>query len=912
MKKLSTFVILILAGLSLFAQAPFSIRGKILDKKNKTAIGQASIRVMNAKDSSFVAGGTSNDNGSFLVSTKSGNYIVGISFLGYTTVYKNVNTSASNIGEVYLSEDSHLLKEAVVTGKAIEVAVKGDTVEYNADAYKTQPSAMVEDLVKKLPGAQIGTDGSITVNGKTIKKILVDGKEFFSDDPKVASKNLPASMVQKLQVLDRKSDMAQMTGFDDGNEETVINLQVRPGMKEGLFGNAYAGAGSKDRYEGNAMVNYMKNNNQYTFLGGMNNTNNAGFSDFASSMFGGNRPPRGLSFGNNNGITSSKNGGFNFSSELKKNMTLGGNVRYGFSDNTVVSNSYTNYLKTEQNQFSNGNGDNKSQNLGINLKMDWKTDSLTRIIFTPTVQYNVNDNYQLSNSYMTKSILTDTINSSKTLYDADGHGLSLSGQLDLSRKLSSAGRTLSATLKGGTSNSKSNGDNNSYSYYFTGTDQDVISELVFSQKDKSQNWSGYLSYVEPLGHNNFMQLTYEYANNHSESDKLSYQADTIANDYTRNLKTDFQTHNVSLNYKMVRKMYNLTVGVGVEPSNLQVDVIRPHLSDNQSVGNKVVNFAPNAQFNYLWSRSKNLRLEYRGIASQPSSSQLTDGLPSGTSQTFGNADLKPSYEHRVNLRLQNFNPQEGSAVMLFGRFSYMLRDIVNSTTSFASGKRNTTYVNTDGNYNGNVRFILNKPIFDKKLSVNSMSFVQYSRAKSFINTDNSNDNNIAKTANLQETLGVSYRSDLFDFSVRGNISYQNINNTLAGQTNQETFQYGGFANTTVYLPKGFTFDTDADYSTNSGYSSGFKQNQWLWNASFSKQLFKDKSGTIRVKVYDILNQRSNISRTSTSEYIQDSFSNGISRYVIVHFVYKFQMFKGGMKQTDMEFPRFGGHGGGPR
>lgn len=911
MKKLSIFVILVLTGISLFAQTTFSIRGKVLDKKRKSAIGEASIRVMNAKDSSFVAGGASNDNGLFSVAAKSGNYIVGISFLGYTTVYKHVSPSSPNVGDIYLDEDSHLLKEAVVTGKAIEVAVKGDTVEYNADAYKTQPSAMVEDLVKKLPGAEIASDGSITVNGKTIKKILVDGKEFFSNDPKVASKNLPASMVQKLQVLDRKSDMAQMTGFDDGNEETVINLQVRPGMKQGLFGNAYAGAGSKDRYEGNAMVNYMKDNSQYTFLGGMNNTNNAGFTDFASGMFGGNRPPRGLSFGSNNGVTASKNGGANFSTELKKDMTVGGNVRYGSSDNAVVSNSYTNYLKTGQNQFSSGVGNNKSQNLGVNLKMDWKADSLTRIIFTPTVQYNVNDNYQVGNSYMSKS--ADTINKSNTLYDADGHGLSVNGQLDLSRKLSSAGRTLSVTLKGGTSDSKSDGDNNSYSYYFTGTDADVISELTFSQKDKSHNWSGYLSYVEPLGRNNFMQLSYEYSNNNSESNKESRNADnSVAEDYTRNLKTDFQTHNVSLNYKMVRPMYNLTVGVGVEPSNLQVDELRPNPSDNQSVGSKVVNFAPNAQFNYLWSRSKNLRLEYRGISSQPSSSQLTNGLPSGTTQTYGNPDLKPSYEHRVNLRLQNFNPQQGSAVMLFGRFSYTLRDIVNSTTAFTSGKRNTTYVNADGNYNGNARLIVNKPVFNKKLTVNSASFVQYSRTKSFINTETTNDNNIAKTANLQETLGVSYRSDLFDFSVRGNISYQNINNSLPGQINQETYQYGGNASTTVYLPKGFSFDTDADYSTNSGYSSGFKQDQWLWNASFSKQLFKDKSGTIRVKVYDILNQRSNISRTSTSEYIQDSFSNGISRYVILHFVYKFQMFKGGMKQSDMEFPRFGGPGGGPR
>ncbi len=910
MRKLLISLLFILAGLSAFAQTAFSIRGKVLDKKNKMAIGQASIRVMNAKDSSFVAGGVSNDNGLFSVTTKSGNYIVGVSFLGYTAVYKNVSPSSPSIGEIYLGEDSHLLKEAVVTGKAIEVTVKGDTVEYNADAYKTQPSAMVEDLVKKIPGAEVSTDGTITINGKTIKKILVDGKEFFSDDPKVASKNLPASMVQKLQVLDRKSDMAQMTGFDDGNEETVINLQVRPGMKEGLFGNAYAGGGTKDRYEGNAMVNYMKDNSQYTFLGGINNTNNAGFTDFASNMFGGNRPPRGLSFGSNNGITASKNGGFNFSSELTKKLTLGGNIRYGNTDNDVISNSYTQTFITAGDQYttSKAGGRNKSQNLGGNLKMDWKVDSLTRVIFTPSIQYNKNDNFQTNVFNTTKANLTDTINRGNTLYDSNGHGLDLNGQLDVSRKLDSRGRTLSTTLKGGISDADSGGDNNSDTYYLTVSGENENYKQQFTQKDKSNNWSGFLSYVEPLGNNHFVQLTYEYANKHSESDKLTKEnGDTIAN-YTRNLQTDFQTHNVSLNYKLVRSKYNLTLGVGLEPSKLNVDITSPDPTQIQSVTKSVANFAPNAQFNYLWSRSKNLRLDYRGISSQPTSSQLTNGIPSGTSQTLGNADLKPTFEHRINLRMQNFNPEQGSATMLFSRFSYMLRDIVSSTSVDSIGKRTTTYANTDGTFSGNARFIFNKPIFNKKLSVNSMSYGQYSRGKSFINTES----NVAKTTNLQENLGVSYRSDLFDVSVRGNISYQNINNSLPGQTNQETFQYGGNASSTVYLPKGFSFDTDADYSTNSGYSSGFKQNQWLWNASFSKQLFKDKSGTIRVKVYDILNQRNNIARTSTSEYIQDTFSNGISRYVIVHFVYKFQMFKGGMKQTDMEFPRFGGPGGPPR
>ncbi len=907
MKKLLCCVLMVLGTVSLFSQT--AIKGKVLDGKTKEAIGQASIRVMSVKDSAFVTGGVSDDKGAFNVNVKQGKYIVSVSFLGYATVYKNVTPATFNLGEINLGEDSHLLKEAVVKGKAIEVAVKGDTVEYNADAYKTQPSAVVEDLVKKLPGAQVATDGTITVNGKTIKKILVDGKEFFSDDPKVASKNLPASMVQKLQVVDRKSDMSTMTGFDDGNEETVINLKVRPGMKEGLFGNAYAGLGSKDRYETNAMVNYMKNNNQFTFIGGMNNTNNAGFTDFASSMFGNNRPPRGISFGNNNGVTASKNGGLNFSSDLKSNLTLGGNLRYGFSDNDVTSNSYMRTFNTAGDQYTTNNsgGRNESQNLGVNLKMDWKADSLTRIIFSPSIQYNKNNNYQTSQFYTTEANLTDTINKGNTLYDSDGHGVTLSGQLDVSRKLNAAGRTVSTTIKGGLTNADSDGDNNSDTHYLTVTGKDESYKQKFTQDDKSNNWSGFFSYVEPLNKTNFIQLTYQYANTHSESDKVTEQNGVQMDNYTRNLQTDFQTHNVSLNYKLAKPKYNLTMGVGVEPSKLNVDITSPDATQVQSVTKKVTNFSPNAQFNYMWSKSKNLRLDYRGISSQPSASQLTDGIPSGTSITLGNVDLKPSFEHRINLRLQNFNAEKGSATMLFGRFSYTMRDIVSATSVDAIGKRTTTYQNTDGNYNGNVRFMFNQPIFNKLLTLSSMSYANYGRSKGFVNSET----NIAKTTNLQENLGLSYRSDLFDFSVRGNLSYQNINNSLSGQTNQNTYQYGAYASSTVYLPKDFSFDTDLDYSTNSGYSSGFKQNQWLWNASISKQIFKDKSGTVRLKVYDILNQRNNISRTSTSSYIQDTYSNGISRYVILHFVYKFQMFKGGAKKSDMEMSRFGpgGHGG---
>lgn len=909
MRHLLFFLLFLSAVLSVNSQT-INIKGTVIDKSNKEAVEAASVRILNQKDSTYVTGSSTNSSGAFSVNVKSGNYIVSVSFLGYSSIYKNVTPATANVGIMYLGEDAHLLKEAVVTGKAVEVKVNGDTIEYNADAYKTQPSAVVEDLIKKIPGATVGTDGSITVNGKTIQKILVDGKEFFSNDPKIASKNLPASMVQKLQVLDRKSDMSQMTGFDDGNDETVINLQVRPGMKEGLFGNAYAGYGSNKRYEANAMANYMKDNNQYTFIGGLNNTNNAGFSDFASSMFGNNRPPRGISFGNNNGITVSKNGGFNFSSDLTPKLTLGGNARYGNLDNNVISNSYTQNFLSTGNQYttSKSTGDNKSQNLGLNLRMDWKPDSLTRVIFTPTLQYNTNDNYQTSNAFTTKG--NDTINTSKTLYDANGHGTTLGGQMDISRRLNAKGRTLSATFIGGLTNSNSNGLNNSATTYPTDVNANTNLMQNFTQKDDSRNWSGFVSYVEPLNKTNFLQLTYKYANTHSESDKNTNDSTGVVAAYTRNLTTDFQTHNVSLNYKIVGEKYNFTVGIGLEPSKLNVNITSPDSAQVQSVAKTVTNFAPNAQFNYYWSKMKNLRIDYQGSSSQPSSSQLTDGIPSGTTQTLGNADLKPSFQHNLRLRFRNFNPKEGSAMFMMGNFSYTLNDIVSmSNVNSNTGQRLTTYTNVNGDFSGNVRGMINQPVFNKLFSISNMAALSYTRSKSFINSDQ----NISKNYTISENPGINYRSDLMDLSMRGNFTYQNILNSLKGQTNQSTYTYGGYADATLYLPANFSFDSDVTYSTNSGYSSGFKQNQWLWNMSLSKSVMKNKAGTIQVKIYDILNQRQNISRTASSESISDSFTNGISRYFMVHFVYKFQLFKGGMKQSDMDLRgAFGGHYGHPR
>lgn len=954
MKKLA--LLLSILGIFVFTNAQSqvnTISGTIIDEATSEPIESASIRVLTSKDSTYVAGTVANSNGNFSVNTKPARYLVEISFIGYTKQYIPVNilTGNASLGKIYLAEDGVLLNEAVITAKAVDMQIKGDTIEYNADSYKVQQSAVVEDLLKKMPGVEVDSEGKITVNGKEVKKMLLDGKEFFSDDPKVASKNLPAAMVDKLQVLDRKSDMARMTGFDDGNEETVINLTIKPGMKEGFFGNSFGGLGDdanlwgkadqKARYETGAMGNYMRNNTQMTVIAGINNTNNAGFSDFASSMFSGNRPSRGMNFGGSNGVSKTINGGFNFATEYSDKIKWGGDIRYGSIDNDVLSTSQTQYtVNSSRSESSISRGNNKSDNFGANMRFEWQVDSVSTIIFRPSLQYNTNDNIQQTESQAQNvSGRFNNINS-RTFYSANGNGINLSGTLEFSRKLNSKGRTLSASLSGGLSDSESDGNNESYSEYFISGNTTNIADSIptldqrFNQDDKSHNWRVFLSYVEPLGRNNFLQLSYNISNKNSLTDKKTYTKDAagnytiIDNEYTRKVDNEFLNQNVTLSFKAVRAMYDYTIGVGLEPSSSKTDIYEPGKIELVTPRKNFLSFAPSAQFNYRWDRRHNLRLDYKGSTNQPSTLQLYDGIISndGVNITRGNVNLSPSFEHRLNIRFQKFNTEKASSMMLFGRITYTTDDIVTITDWNDNGGRDMTYANINGNMSGNLRWINNLPLRNRNFTINSMSYGSYSRSNTYTSTeDKLNIKNTANDYTFSENAGISFRSEIqgengeqhwllknVDLNLRGNITYQNIRYSATGNNNRETFNYGGTADFSIYFQKDFTVQTDLAFSTNSGYSDGFKQKEWLWNASLSKDIFPAKNGTIRLKVYDILNQRNSIiSRQTRAEGYTDVTTNTISSYFMLSFVYKFQFFKGGVKRTDMEDNMFRGRDRGP-
>lgn len=926
-KCLLMLLMILFSPMAFAQQSGVNVTGSVVEQGSDTPIEQATVRLLNVKDSAMVRGVVSARNGSFtLKNVKKGSYLLHITFIGYDPLYQPLQITGKknpvNVGKLELSDGAIELGEAVVIGKAPEVTVRNDTVEYNADSYKVTEGSVLEDLLKKMPGVEVDSEGKITVNGKEVKKVMVDGKEFFSDDPKVASKNLPAKMIDKLQVLDKKSDMAQMIGFDDGEEETVINLTVKPGMKQGWFGNAYGGYGSKDRYEGNAMVNRFVNNDQITFMGGANNTNNMGFSDLASTMFsgmGGGGGRRG-GFGAGSGITSSGNAGLNFSKEFKPDkLTLGGNTRYSHSDNDARSKSdRQNILPGDSSSYDNSEAMSrtKSDNFGVDFRLEWKPDTMTQLIFRPSFSFShsMNDNFSDATTLDNER---DTVNTNKSSNYSESNGYNLNASIDFSRKLNNKGRVFSATLSGGNSDSYSDGMNRSDIVYFNQTD--ALKNSIIDQRsrydNKGFNYRAYVSWVEPIGHNNFIQATYSISQRKQEALKNVYNQDAdgiynvLDSAYSQSYRNNFISQRASLSFKSQRAKFNYTIGLNLDPS---------YSSSENFVGDttlskitrKVVNLSPMAQFNYMFDKRTNLRIMYNGRTSQPSMTQLQPvaDISDPTNITIGNPDLNPRYTNNVFIRFQQFTPEKQRAFMIMANGSYIINDIVSYTSyNQETGVKTTTYKNVNGNYSGNVRMMLNTPLKNKKFSINSMTMASFANSNGYINEEKNTNRNLI----LSERGGIDFRSSYLDLGVNGNIRYNATSNSLQKENNQNTFNYGAGGYTTIYLPLNFKIESDVNWSTNSGYGDGFKQNEVLWNASASKSFLKNNQGTLRFKIYDILQQRSNISRSVTASYIQDSEYNTLGSYFMVHFIYRFSIFKGGASASDVKTPGRSGRGRGP-
>ena len=907
-----------------------SIQSSVFDAKNGQAIEMATVRLLKQKDSALVQGAQTDMKGGFtLPKVRSGNYILVVSSVGYHDYKRNITMENKDLilKAIQLKENVKLLNELEVKGTAAQLVVKGDTVEYNAAAFKTQENAAVEELLKKLPGVEISADGKITVNGEDIKKIRVDGKKFFEGDIEQATKNLPADMIEKIQVLEQKSDMALLTGFEDGDTERIINLTTKPNRRKGVFGNMGLGAGldinNDFRYDGSLSMNIMRGESQTNINAGANNLNTSRGSR-----------GRGSWGGANSGITTSQNLGINNNTIINPKFKIGGDVTFNHSNNlSETETERTSYISEKTyDDWSKSMSGNDRYSTNLRLEAEWKIDSLRTIVFQPNMGYNQTESFSTREyRYLTEGDSTSWGDSKNS-----GFSNSLSGGLNVIYNQKSAqkkGRSFTLNLRTGFS--ESNSDNMNLSNKFTNDTTILIDQNTIN---RSNNFNSYLrmSFVEPLWNNkNMLEAAVSVSNNTTKSVKEQFGKDvngdyTIFNDeYSNNFENIFFRESIELNYRFTEKDYNIMLGVNGEPS--QTRNLREYGNGfvrDTTYG--VFNFAPTGRFQYNFGRKTFARIDYRGRTQQPSIDQMQPVKNNSDlmNETVGNPSLNPAFSHNLRLMYSQFNDKTFSSFSTFLNTNLTKDALVSNRIYDSSLKQYNQTVNLKDamplSLNWNVMF--NTPLIQKRLHFNTNTSTGYRTQYGFVSRGVNNEeididnlltgaSNFTRTYNAAEEISLTFTHDVIEMGVRGRIGY---NNSLNSQKNveTETWDWMGRGNLVIRFPYDFTLSSDIAYSDRAGYTN-MDQSEIMWNAALDKSLFK-KKGTLSLRANDILRQRLNIRQTIGDNYVQYSRYNTLPSYFIVSFTYKINQFGGrATGENNSQFgpgmrPERGSGGGGGR
>ena len=962
MKKIITgMALLLVTTLSAFSQTKnITVSGRVVEDTKEPAI-QATVQLLSLPDSAQASGTATTAQGYFtLPKVSAGKYVLKVSYIGFKSQYLPMHlyatTTAKNVGTLTLETDAVMLAEAVVTAEAPQVQVVEDTLVYNSSAYRTPEGAMLEELVKKLPGAEIDDEGNVKINGKDLSKIMVDGKEFFGGDVKTGLKNLPVDMIEKLKTYDKKSDLARITGIDDGEEETVLDLTVKKGMNQGWFGNADLAGGTEDRYMGRFMLNRFVDKTQVSVVGSANNVNDQGFS-------GGGGGPR---WRRNNGLTATKMLGVNFATQTDK-LELGGSARYNYQDGDIASIGSTEDFLPDGNSYSNSNSRqrNKNKNFNADFRLEWKPDSMTNIIFRPNFSYGKTDNLSGSESGTFNadpySLVTDPnnwlnlekilnpdddllrsvrINATNSGSLSDNKSVSTDATLQLNRKLNDKGRNVTFRGRFGYTNNDNNQYTESETHYFklmnylqTG-DSVLIRNQYIATPTKNYNYSAQLTYSEPIARATFLQFSYQFQYKYSESDKTTYDLqgfpdwglstllptgyeEHVVDSLGKYAEYRYYNHDASVSLRFIREKYQLSAGMSFQPQHSVLSYKRgDYMIDTTR---NVFNFAPNLDLRIRFSKVSQLRMTYRGRSSQPSMENLLPIVDNSNPQNvrIGNPGLKPSFTHNMRFFYNTYNAEKQRGIMSHVNFSATQNSISNSRVyNSETGGWTTTPKNINGNWNAFGMFGFNTALPNKKYTINSFSNANYQNYVAYLTSGKGADaverKNTTTNLTLGERLNAAYRNDWFEFGLNGSISYSIEKDKLTPDNNQEpyTFSYG--ANTQISMPWNMTLSTNIANQSRRGYTdSSMNRNELIWNAQLS-QTFLKGNATVSFEMYDILKKQSNISRSLTASGRSVYEYNGVNSYCMLHFIYRLNIFGSKAARERMQGRRgFGGPGFGP-
>ena len=841
-------IVTIFIGLTSSAQTSFDVKVKLVDAKTSEPVSFATASLtVKGETTAFKYVLTDADGAASLTKVKKGTYIFKAELMGYTSheqelvVEKNVD-----LGSIRMEEDVKVLDAASVSAVGNPIVVKKDTIEYTASSFKTSDNDMLEELLKKLPGVEVESDGSITANGETITKIMIDGKSFFLDDPQLASKNIPAKLIEKVKVVEKKSDQALFTGIDDGDEETVIDLSLKPGMMEGWFGNIMGGGGhdvpgagsdmNDTRYQGAAMIGRFTDNSQISVILNGNNTNNRGFNDMSGSMMqgmrgGGGGMGRGMGgWGRGNGIATSWMGGLNGSFDLfDGDMELAGNYMHsGNIRNVIEESSRITYLDDGSRLLNDQNGTSQTRSQGhrFGMRLEHKFSENTSILFEPRVNFGKGSFSEFSDfqTHTERDGVRHLTNDGYTSNIGDNDNWQTSGFLLLRQRLGKPGRTLSANVRFSFSNNEMNGFNQSLTRVAevgAETAKDEIVNQLFDQRSQSSSLSGRLVYTEPITQYFFFEANYQYSWSKNTSEKDTYnsgsnlmdengmlifnpQGQLIDERYSNNILNRSITQRAGINFSYQKEKFRAQLGVAANPTDTYNET-----TGHDAYRNKVVNWSPQAMLNYEFSDNAHIRFFYFGRSAQPSTSQLLP-VPDNSNPlniSLGNPNLDPYFNHSIRGMYGYTNKETFTSVHT--RFGASLVDnaITNAQWYDPAGVQYSIPVNGPGTGSADLRVMVNSPLgTDSGFSIFSMTFGRYNQSTSYIGKGSLDSDKYYDAANASfdyvkfnadfpdlgaSDLFVNNKIQTMSFTQRLRLTYRNdfVELTLGGRTRMSKSWY---------------------------------------------------------------------------------------------------------------------------
>ncbi len=951
--KIVMICVLMLSVMTATAQEEnnrLTISGQLLDREFREPMVQASIQLFTANDSTFVGGTVSDNKGAFLVQAPSnGTYRLKITSVGFQTIEREVTLRRNQnqeLGELLMTPDAVMLKEMVVTGRAAQVIAKKDTLVYNPDAYRTPEGSPIEELIKRMPGAEVDEDGNITINGKQVKKILLDGKEFMLGDTESALKNLPVSIIQNVKFYDQQSDQSRITGIDDGERETVLDFTIKRGMNHGYMTNLDIAGGTQHRYASRAMGSSFTDNTRIMIIGNLNNKDeNAGW-------------------WNRRGLNARKMLGTNLNYDDGKKLKMDANIRWNHRDGDNQNEEASErFYSQDYRTFSNNKSKSlsRSDNWWGNVRLEWKPDTLTTLLMRANGSKGSNDGLSTSTAvtftddpylYVSDPLADEGISAMSGRGLAVNHNQQASlsygenrnfwAMLQAYRRLNSKGRNIMLRVEasGGRNKQRNTSDNEVHLFQMknqAGQDSTYFTARYNTTPSDNQGYVGNITYSEPLWKGAHLQASYELRYNQNKSDRQTYDFSHMAvnpfagvmpvyrdwdpwigqleplDGYRDSLLSRFSeyknyTHNLRLTLRYKEEKYDYNVGFLVQPQHS--NYIQDYRGIYVDTVRNVTNLTPTFDFHYNFTEQSTLRVQYRGDTQQPDITQLLDITDDSNPLyiTQGNPGLKPSFTNSLNLYFNNYITRHKRSIVVYANYRHVRNSISNLVRYNAeTGGSISRPENINGNWNLNGGLTFNTAIdTTAHWNVGTDTRARYNNYVSYAGTVREGspiEINTTRSINVSERLNVSYRNDWLEVTLDGWCNYQHSRNELQPNANLDTWQFNYGGQFLLRLPLGFEVSSNIHERSRRGYNDpSSNTNELLWNGQISKTFLRDKSLIVALNFYDLLGQQSNYERWVNATGRSDTRYNSINSYAMLHVRYRLNMF-GGKKDTEGRYDK---------